>query len=183
MHGNLDDISGQKFNMLTVLDKRKSKKYKNGTQVYWLCKCDCGKEKYIVSSKIKSGHTKSCGCYRMAFRKLEPGRAALNVVFDDYQRNAIKRGLQFELSLDEFRKITQQDCYYCGIEPSIRRQTRRLNGEYTHNGIDRLDNLLGYISDNSVPCCTMCNRMKYTFTEDLFLSQIKRIYKNRGLSE
>ena len=31
--------------------------------VMWLCRCDCGKEKIITGTDIKSGHTKSCGCY------------------------------------------------------------------------------------------------------------------------
>lgn len=178
-HGNLIDLSGQKFSMLTVLDKIKSKKYKNGTQVYWLCKCECGKEKYIAATKIKSGHTKSCGCYRKEFKKLESGRAALNVVFDDYQRNAIKRDFKFELNMEEFRYITQLSCHYCGCEPSNRRQTKRMSGEYRHNGIDRLDSKVGYIKDNCVPCCTKCNRMKWANSEEDFLNQVKNIYNHR----
>ena len=31
---------------------------------YWLCRCDCGKEKTVEESHLKTGHTKSCGCYR-----------------------------------------------------------------------------------------------------------------------
>ena len=29
----------------------------------WLCKCDCGKEIIVRSDNLKSGKTKSCGCY------------------------------------------------------------------------------------------------------------------------
>jgi len=28
----------------------------------WLCTCDCGKETVTVGSRLRSGHTKSCGC-------------------------------------------------------------------------------------------------------------------------
>ncbi len=28
----------------------------------WLCRCDCGGEKVVSDSHLKSGHTKSCGC-------------------------------------------------------------------------------------------------------------------------
>ena len=28
----------------------------------WICKCDCGADKLVTESKLKSGHTKSCGC-------------------------------------------------------------------------------------------------------------------------
>lgn len=29
---------------------------------YWLCQCDCGNQKEIASSSLKSGQTMSCGC-------------------------------------------------------------------------------------------------------------------------
>lgn len=31
----------------------------------WRCKCDCGNEKIIYGGHLESGHTKSCGCYRL----------------------------------------------------------------------------------------------------------------------
>lgn len=31
---------------------------------FWMCKCDCGKEKIIVIDSLISGKTRSCGCYR-----------------------------------------------------------------------------------------------------------------------
>lgn len=31
---------------------------------YWVCACDCGKEKIVSLSKLKAGTTKSCGCLR-----------------------------------------------------------------------------------------------------------------------
>lgn len=51
---------GKKFNRLTVIQSYVSDKYGN---IQWLCKCECGNEKVVNSSKLKSGHTKSCGCF------------------------------------------------------------------------------------------------------------------------
>lgn len=31
---------------------------------YWLCKCDCGETTTVSQCSIKSGDTRSCGCYR-----------------------------------------------------------------------------------------------------------------------
>jgi len=31
--------------------------------VFWKCLCDCGKERVVRSDRLKSGETKSCGCY------------------------------------------------------------------------------------------------------------------------
>jgi hypothetical protein len=56
---NFINLKGQKFNRLLVVDiydKNKSGSYR------YICKCDCGKETIVQSSKLKIGWTKSCGC-------------------------------------------------------------------------------------------------------------------------
>ena len=60
------DIAGQKFNRLTAIkfDKRINNK------TYWLFKCDCGNDKVIVTHAVKSGNTKSCGCYNIEQRSI-----------------------------------------------------------------------------------------------------------------
>lgn len=52
---------GDKFGMLTVLSKSNEHK---GKGTYWLCKCDCGTERFIQDHSLKSGITTSCGCKR-----------------------------------------------------------------------------------------------------------------------
>lgn len=56
------DISGQSFNMLTAI--RLSYVNEKTNIPYWLFKCDCGKERVIVKSVVKTGLTISCGCIR-----------------------------------------------------------------------------------------------------------------------
>lgn len=53
------DLSGLKFGRLTVVCREKDNVNGRAT---WLCKCDCGKETTVTSSKLISGHTQSCGC-------------------------------------------------------------------------------------------------------------------------
>lgn len=36
----------------------------DGRRVRWWCRCDCGVEKWVDASKLKSGSTVSCGCWR-----------------------------------------------------------------------------------------------------------------------
>lgn len=55
----LIDLTGKRFGRLTVLYRAENK---NG-RVYWHCKCDCGNEKDILGSSLRSGATKSCGCF------------------------------------------------------------------------------------------------------------------------
>ena len=52
------DISGQDFGYLTVTNHS----YKKNGIYYWLCKCNCGKEVFVSGHKLRSYHTKSCGC-------------------------------------------------------------------------------------------------------------------------
>ena len=57
----VNDLIGQKFNRLTVLEKVGKNKY---NKALWLVRCDCGKEKVIVGNALRNGDTKSCGCLR-----------------------------------------------------------------------------------------------------------------------
>lgn len=55
----IDNIQGKKYNRLTAVSFIEIRK----THAYWLCKCECGVEKEIRASHLKSGNAKSCGCY------------------------------------------------------------------------------------------------------------------------
>jgi hypothetical protein len=56
----IKDLTGQKFGRLTAIEFRGTNKSGNAL---WLCKCDCGNETVVRGSSLKSGHTKSCGCF------------------------------------------------------------------------------------------------------------------------
>jgi hypothetical protein len=54
-------LSGQRFGRWTVLDdfisiKRRGRK--------WLCRCDCGTERYVMEQSLLAGISESCGCLR-----------------------------------------------------------------------------------------------------------------------
>lgn len=56
----LIDLTGQKFNRLTVLNRAENK---NG-RVAWNCQCDCGNKIIVTSKHLRDNHTQSCGCLR-----------------------------------------------------------------------------------------------------------------------
>lgn len=59
------DLTGQKFNKLTVIKYLGIQKTSKGrTKGMWLCKCDCGNMCELDTGHITSNHTKSCGCWR-----------------------------------------------------------------------------------------------------------------------
>jgi len=55
---NAEDLRGKKFGRLRVLERAKN----HSGRVHWMCLCDCGESAVISAKKMKSGHTKSCGC-------------------------------------------------------------------------------------------------------------------------
>lgn len=54
------DLTGQKFGMLTVVEK--CGKDKSGKNVLWLCECECGGITKVSTSHLRCGHAQSCGC-------------------------------------------------------------------------------------------------------------------------
>jgi len=60
------DLTGMKFNRLTVLQK--AGKNKHGMQL-WLCQCDCGNKKELRCYDICNGAVKSCGCLQKEIQR------------------------------------------------------------------------------------------------------------------
>lgn len=59
--GNVIDLTGQRFGMLTVIERVGNNK--RGLAL-WKCKCDCGNESIVLSRNLLRGSTKSCGCLK-----------------------------------------------------------------------------------------------------------------------
>lgn len=169
------DLDGVKFGRLTatnVMIRRAD------GRLLRFCKCECGKPVEVPTGRLTSGHTKSCGCLRVDVRRLNPGVAPRNEVLDNYIRGAAKRKLSWKISEELFDGLLRQRCWYCSLPPSTIRKGRRGNGDFTYNGIDRVDNTVGYEPGNCVSCCEKCNRMKMSMKYREFLEHIDRISKN-----
>lgn len=55
--------AGQKFGRLTVV----SFHYIKNKRDFYLCKCDCGREKTVCKTELKRGKVKSCGCLKAEY--------------------------------------------------------------------------------------------------------------------
>lgn len=55
-----EDLTGQRFGLLTA----RRPIWTPNEKARWVCECDCGRETIVVSTKLKSGSTVSCGCFR-----------------------------------------------------------------------------------------------------------------------
>lgn len=58
------DLTGQTFTYLEAICRVNSDR--KGVQ--WKCRCSCGKFVVIASNHLRSGATKSCGCFREAIK-------------------------------------------------------------------------------------------------------------------
>lgn len=58
----LDDLTGKSFGRLVVLHRMPKSHGNSNTR--WLCLCECGTERVVAGSSLRSGDTYSCGCLR-----------------------------------------------------------------------------------------------------------------------
>jgi hypothetical protein len=54
--GPRTDLTGKRYGILTVMQWLGESR--------WLCKCDCGELKSVLTASLSNGNTKSCGCVR-----------------------------------------------------------------------------------------------------------------------
>jgi hypothetical protein len=56
-------IPGERFARWTALETTEIRTYPSGTNIrFRLCQCDCGKIQFVAEQKLRSGHSRSCGC-------------------------------------------------------------------------------------------------------------------------
>ena len=174
------DFLNKSYNQLTIIRDLGTDDKHQQSQVE--CLCTCGNVKRFILSNVIRGRSKSCGCLKIKSRSLkEPrakpfGEAPLNLVLCDYKMGARKRNLSFNLDKKDFLNIISSNCFYCGDAPSSKRSSHNKKNFIYYNGIDRINNQLGYEKENCVPCCKFCNLSKSNYTQEIFLEKIKKIY-------
>lgn len=190
MSKSKERLVNQTFTRLTVIEYA----YTKNAHYFWKCICECGTIVFIEGYCLTSGNTKSCGCLSKEVsrenakkvqhiaaksRILPDGVPSMNALYGRYRFKALSRKLEFLITIDQFKRITKENCYYCDIEPKQSNLSDCGNRTpYIYNGIDRLDNTKGYIDNNCVPCCRICNQAKSTLTEQEFLEWVKRVYNH-----
>ncbi len=93
----------------------------------------------------------------------------INYFYQNYKHKSETYGQEFQLSKEEFESIVKQPCGYCGQD-----------GKKGFVGIDRMDSQKGYVIDNCISCCIVCNRMKGSTDNITFLKRIEHILTHNG---
>lgn len=176
------NLIGKTINCWEIIGFSGKRSNQKSNFYYWDTKCNnCG----IVVSKETSHIKKTRRCRHC--HQMPKGMAGLNRLLDTYKRGTRRanRYYEFALTLQQFEKLTSGNCYYCNASPSkIMSNNAYLSskishwGDYTYNGIDRVDNSIGYTEANCVPCCHICNWAKSNKGADEFKRYIIGIYNN-----
>jgi 5-methylcytosine-specific restriction endonuclease McrA len=182
---------GDRFGRLIIQSEDIVKVSKGGSRKKsWNLLCDCGNTHKATTASLTGGHVKSCGCLHKeasvlnsinSRHKIIKKDRGLNNVLGTYKTGAKQRNLIFDLSKEEVEILIKDNCFYCGQPPSNTINISTLTygkKEYLYNGIDRIDNSIGYIKENCVTCCSTCNHAKHTLTYSSFLSWIGKAYKH-----
>lgn len=122
----------------------------------WLCRCrHCGGEIVRSYASVQKGPAR-CRCQR------EPVDVLPDTI-RGYAYAAQRRGLTWSLSPERARELLLGVCVYCDAAPEPR------------NGIDRVNNALGYEEKNVVSCCKYCNYAKRDRSAAEFLAWARRV--------
>jgi hypothetical protein len=148
-------------------------------------KCKCGREKIVNLNNIRTGSSICCGklpCGKKIIKIKDP-EVGFRAIFYVYKKHARERNLEFHIDYEYFKKLIQNNCYYCDTPPKQIYQlknpktgTIRSGIPIKYNGIDRIDSLKGYTKSNIVTCCKICNRSKSNMQLIEFINWIKKIY-------
>jgi len=173
---NRKDLAGERFGKLVVISQHCMTKH----GIEWLCNCDCGKTVILHSDKLrKIKGPRSCGCLsdetikitNEKLAKRDPWQFELNAC----KSCAIYRKIEFKLSVDQYKNLVLNNCYYCDAIPQKNPTASGLKRKNIFvNGIDRINSNLGYLLENCVSCCTNCNTAKMSLTYDEFLENTKK---------
>ena len=174
------DLTGQVFGRLTVIHRVVGAKPSQ-----WWVKCLCGVEKPIYSNNLRRGGANSCGCLRTELliarnrsNMLPFESVAKRDALCHYIVNARSRKLEWGISNEYFYSLIQAPCYWCGDPPANVSKITGRSEVFLYSGIDRVDNLLGYVEGNVVSCCFPCNQLKRTATATEFVTRVTRIAHN-----
>jgi hypothetical protein len=112
----------------------------------------------------------------------------MNSLFRRYRQQARERGREFTLTKAQFENEIVKPCFYCGVKPTIPIWALRATGSKGYptwngvpecNGLDRKDNLKGYVLGNVTACCATCNIAKHTMSSAEFIGWARKVVEHQ----
>jgi len=120
---------------------------------------------------------------RARFNKRKSMKSLINKLFLKQKWHAKRRGLSWLIDFKQWHRLVTSDCYLCAKPPMNAFKCGSLKHQhglvFKYQGLDRVDNSIGYELDNIAPCCKICNSIKSNRSIDEFIDHISLILKNK----
>lgn len=148
---SVKDLTGRRFGRLLVDGRSGSIRRK----AVWRCLCDCGAATEVVSDKLLSGHTSSCGCARSDQPRLTSKKLRSQGVAQSSRRRARVRGAGGSYTADQINELNRKQrgrCANCRekLGDTFHRDHRVALSKGGRNDIGNIELL-----------CTPCNLRKH----------------------
>jgi hypothetical protein len=166
---------GDTFGSRVVLERANvpESNKQNARNSFWLVRCVCGATEIAKSANLR--RSKTCKKCRQVLTRKKSGDCAFNSLYLRYKHGATSRNLCFDLTKDQFEFLIKQNCKYCNRTPNQISKPKRAFGGYVYSGVDRIDNDAGYVFENCVPCCGVCNRARGSMSLSDFENWINQL--------
>lgn len=165
------DLSGEKFDFLTVVELSCRDKLKGKT--YWRCICDCGEERVVDSSVLKSKTVIArCSFCKIKADKELRWKGYGEISGDFYSsiiRGAKSRKIDFNVSIEELWDLFLRQDRRCALTgQEIVLSAGKKLGKSTAS-LDRIDSKIGYNTDNVQWIHKDINIIKGDFSQEYFI--------------
>lgn len=180
MYKNAIDITNIRFGRLLVIHLADTPDHlKTKDWYFWYCSCDCGQWCVRNGYDLHNGKAISCGCHKREklsnAHQSKDGLVNARNCYAGYVKSARRRKITFELSFEQFNVLIRQTCVYCGNNGMNVSNVSLYEDAFYYNGVDRIDSTKGYITDNMVTCCKICNWTKHTLNAQAYIDHCKKV--------
>jgi len=169
----IDKYLGKKVGTFTFISIHHIDK-KQHHRKYYNVICDCGTKRVIDSHYARRKQRNFCRCRDNRSSK----DICLDQLYQRYKYGSSKRKtttIDFNIDKSMFIELVLSKCRYCNKEPA---NTITVNKKHKlkYNGIDRLNNNIGYLNNNCVSCCWECNQAKKNKSFEEFKMWINKVH-------
>lgn len=158
-----DNLAGKSVGLWTITDKYEMRAHKR----YWLCRCQCGMEKWVWHGNLQSGSTKSCGCLRKRVGSKNPCWTGYGDIPGKYWSHlkcgAEERKIVFNLSIEEAYCVFKEQGGRCSYTNQV------ISFEEHTASLDRIDSNRPYELTNIQWVHKDINIMKGALEDTRFL--------------
>lgn len=100
------DMAGQKYGRLTAIELDRIE----NNHTFWKCRCDCGNIVAVDRSRLRSGKTKSCGCFKLETIRKQRRHNEYEIV-DGYVKVKLSDTEYMFCDIDDWEKLKKHHWY------------------------------------------------------------------------